>query len=734
MAEQAHDAAIDSSPNVAQNTPDISKLATERAENLKAVLHNRRPLQRLQRQLRDVLHEPVRLGPLALKLMVDLMPIFTWSRNLSLSIVGSDIVAGITVAVLAVPEGISYAKIAGLPPQHGLYSMCVAALVYGIFGPSPRLSVGCVALISLFLHEGLEGTLNPQQCPAWYQMGGENQRLAQSEVCPEAYTNMAILTTLVVGIIMTLARFLGLEVLASFLGHPVISGFISGSSIIIAMGQVRKILGVKATRAGTLHKICQTLWEHIQETQPVTLCLGLSFTIALIVCKKLAHKYKRLTFLGTLAPLVSCIVGILLLWLCAPLREKYKVDFVGDVPKGLMPLSFSAWDFQNFLTVLPVASAVSLVSFVESFAMVQVLAAKHATRVSAGQELFALGMVNLFGSMLSCYPMTGAISRSTVNDSSGARSQFAGVVQGLLTFLVMVFLTPLFYYLPEFVLAAIVIAAVSRMFRYDEALELWRIKKRDFAQWMAAFLGTLFLGPLKGIALAVVLSLLLLLYETARPQITVLWRVPDSTVYRNVKQESQGVFTPNILVLRPGSSMFFMNAAFIQTEILSYVEDLEQANRTEYIVLEMTSVVSVDSTALHAIQRLVEDLRGRGIQLAFAMVGNRLEKIFHKSQFIENVGETWFFTTVHEAVTCCLKDKEFREFKEATRSMDSMERGDIDGGDTEGGDTEGGDTEFGDTEGGDTEFRDTEGGDAEFGDTEGGDTEGGDAEGECIHV
>jgi sulfate transporter 4 len=278
-------------------------------------------------------------------------------------------------------------------------------------------------------------------------------------------------------------------------------------------------------------------------------------------------------------------------------------------------------------------------------------------------------MTNLIGSMLSCYPMTGSISRSAVSDASGALSQFAGIATGMLMLCSLLFMTPLFYYLPKFVLAAIVIAAVSGMFRYDDAAELWKIKKRDFGLWLGAFLGTLFLGALHGIAAAVVLSVVCVMYEAARPQITFLWRIPYTSIYRNIKQESEGVLVKNVLILRPGGSMFFMNAAFIQDTILSYVEDLEDANRTEYVVLEMTSVVSVDSTAIRVLRALVQDLRGRGIKIAFAMVGNRLERTLRQSKLLDEIGSSWFFSTVHEAVTFCLEDK--------------LQRGSVDNRDTE---------------------------------------------------
>merc|ERR1719309_803459 len=207
----------------------------------------------------------------------------------------------------------------------------------------------------------------------------------------------------------------------------------------------------------------------------------------------------------------------------------------------------------------------------ESIAISKNLAAKHGYEIDAGQELLALGMTNFIGAMFSCYPVTGSFSRSAVSNSVGAASQLAGIVTAVVMLCTLLFLTPLFYYLPSFVLAAVVISSVISLVAVDEARRLWRIKKADFVLWAGAFVGTLFLGVLKGIALAVALSLVIVIYETVRPQIMILWRVPGTTIYRNVKQESNGAFIPNVLIARIGSSLYFANASFVKDMLLGYV-------------------------------------------------------------------------------------------------------------------------------------------------------------------
>lgn len=221
--------------------------------------------------------------------------------------------------------------------------------------------------------------------------------------------------------------------------------------------------------------------------------------------------------------------------------------------------------------------------------------------------------------------------------------------------LTLLLLTPLFYYLPKFVLAAIVISSVMSLVAFGEARRLWRVKKQDFLLWIVAFIGTLFLGILLGIGIAVGLSLCIIIYESVRPQITILWRIPGTTIYRNMKQETSGSFVPNVFIARIGSSMYFANASFIKDMLLTYIADLAEANPTEYLVLEMTPVVSIDTAAVHSLQDIVHHFRSHGIQVAFAMVGNRVEKTMRKSKLIEFVGEQWFFPTVNGAVHYCLQ-------------------------------------------------------------------------------
>lgn len=440
------------------------------------------------------------------------------------------------------------------------------------------------------------------------------------------------------------------------LGHPVVSGFTSGAAIIIGLSQAKYLFGYDIPNGHHVYDPIIDLAKGIDQLSWVTLLLGIVWIAYLMGNKKLAQKYrKRLGWLQPLGPLISCAVGILLIFLCKPLRDDLDVAYVGDIPSGIFPLSVSDWKMENVGKVLPTAVSATLIGYMESIAIGKNLAAKNGYELDPGQELLALGMANLAGAAFSCYPVTGSFSRSAVNNQTGAVSQLSGLVTSIIMLLTLLLLTPLFYYLPKFALAAIVINSVIPLVAYQEARRLFNVKQTDFLLWLTAFLGTLFLGVLLGIAIAVGLSLVIVISESVRPQIVVLWRIPGTSIYRNMKQETNGAFVPNIFIVRVGSSLYFANASFVKDTLITHVNDLKHVNPIEYVVLEMTAVVSIDSTAAHVIHDIVMEFSERGIKVAFAMVGKRVEATMDRAKLKSEIGEHWFFHTVDDAVSYCVQ-------------------------------------------------------------------------------
>lgn len=614
------------------------------------------------------------------RLLRNTMPIVSWFPELNMKLIRADIIAGLTVGVMVIPQSMSYANIAGLEYIYGMYSACMPTLIYGFFGQSRQLSVGPVAMVSLLIEAGLRDKIRVENartdsCKAWFvDAGGKEQYAA----CPEEYAEMAFLVSIAVGVMQVVGSVLKAGFLVSFLGHPVTSGFTSGAAILIGLSQVKYWLGFKIKKSQFVYETVGEIAKGIFEgkTKFMPLLLGLLWFGYLWTNKKIAAKYPVIKHMGAMGPLICCTVGIFLVWLVAPLREEYEVGYVGFIPDGLFPVSIGKLHFSNLSDILPTAVSACLIGYMESVAIGKNLAAKHGYEIDAGQEMLALGLSNVVGGCFSCYPVTGSFSRSAVCNATGGKTQLAGIISAIIMFCTLMFLTPLFWYLPKFALASIVINSIIPLVAFSEAKKLYHIKKHDFLLWVVAFIGTLFLGVLLGIALAVLLSLTIVIYESVRPQITILWRIPGTSIYRNVKQESSGAFIPNVFICRIGSSMYFANAAFVKDMLLAYSSDLYEVNKTEYIVLEMTSVISIDSTAVHVIQDVVTDFRSRGIQVAFAMLGNRVDKTMRKAQLKTFIGQQWFFPTVNEAVLYCLRHQHAKR-KKSGKNLSAMHALDV---------------------------------------------------------
>lgn len=600
-----------------------------------------------------------------------IVTVLEWLPQMTCQKLRADLVAGLTVGVMVIPQSMSYGAIAGLPYINGMYSACVPTLIYALFGQSRQLAVGPVAMVSLLVEAGLNGQLGPE-CTV--------EDKPQYETCPEEYVGLACLTAAMVGVMQILASVLKLGFLVTFLGHPVISGFTSGAAIIIALSQLKYVLGYDLPKSQYIYETIYNVIIKIDQTKGMPLLLGCVWLAYLITNKNLALKFKRLKMLGPMGPLISCLVGTVMIWAFPIFTETFHVKYVGEIPSGLFPMSIDSWQLAKIPTVIGTAMSATLIGYMESIAIGKNLAATNGYEIDATQEMLALGIANVVGAAFSCYPVTGSFSRSAVNNSTGALSQFSGVLTAMVMLATLMFLTPLFYYLPKFALAAIVMNSVIPLVAFQEARHLFHVKKQDFLLWVTAFLGTLFLGVLMGILVAVGLSLIIVIYESARPQITILWRIPGTSIYRNMKQESSGTFIQNVFIARIGSSLYFANASFVKEMLLSHVNDLEEVNPTRYIVLEMTPVISVDSTACHVIKDVVNDFRTRGMHVAFAMTGNRVEKTLRKAGLRKFIGDQWFFPTVEEAVQYCVKHQHARrrQSKGSSEGEEKLDQAKID--------------------------------------------------------
>jgi sulfate transporter 4 len=602
--------------------------------------------------------------------------IAVWFPKLTKDQIYSDVIAGLTVGVMLIPQSMSYADIAGLQYIYGMYSGLMPTLVYAFMGTSNQLAVGPVAMVSLLVNAGLDGQLDSlPQCNV--------DGMKQSEACPQEYAKLAIILSLLVGIIQFGAGMLKAGFLVAFLGHPVVSGFTSGAAVIIGLSQMKYVMGFDIPKSQYVNVTLENLFGTIKDTNYITFIFGFIWFTILFSLGKAAKKYpknKILKLVKPLGPLIMCVIGILIMEF-TDLNDKMKdVDtyytredakgahrllaatkahkehfVVGSIPTGFPPWS-ADWATANFGQLVLAAIGISIIGFMESISIAKALASKHQYKLVPGQELLAIGAANIVGSCFSAYPVTGSFSRSAVNDSVGAQTPLSGMVTAAVMALTLTCLTPAFKNLPKFCLAAIVISSVVNLFAWREAMHLWKVKKSDFLLWVTAFLGTLFLGVMIGLGTAIVLSITIVIYEAVFPQIGILWNISGTKYFRNIKQPEQGVFIPGILVLRLGGSLYFANVAYVRDQIFEHLEVFsKKITSVRYIVLDMTPVTTIDSSSIHALEDMLIELAQRDIHLVFANCGNRIARTMEFAGFQEHVGKEWFLPETHLAVKYCIR-------------------------------------------------------------------------------
>ncbi len=560
------------------------------------------------------------------------LPFLEWLLHYRRADLTGDLLAGIIVTIMLVPQSMAYALLAGLPPQVGLYASIFPLIVYGLLGSSRVLAVGPVAIVSLLVATGISPL---------------------AELGSPEYVQLALTLALLVGIVQLLMGMVRLGFLVNFLSHPVLSGFTSAAAIVIGFSQVKHVLGFSVPRTEYFYQRVLYTLNHLGETNLVTLVIGLG-SVALL----LYFKYSLGSLLGRWglkealimpitksAPLVVVLVSTLAVW-ALKLHDQAGVAIVGAVPAGLPPVTMPTLDPSAWQFLLPTALAISFVGFMESISVAKSLASKRRQKVDADQELVALGAANLAATFTGGYPVTGGFSRSVVNFAAGAQTGLASIITALLIALTVIFLTPLFYFLPKAVLAAIILVAVANLFDFRTVKHTWRYSKADFASLVVTFVAVLAIGVEKGILAGVVTAILLFLWRTSRPHIAVVGRVGESEHFRNVlRHEVQTC--PHVLAIRVDQSLYFANTQYLETAILQMVADNP---RVRHLVLIFSAVNFVDASALETLEELNRELRDAGVTLHFAEVKGPVMDRLSAIGFVDEIGQERFFLSTHQAM------------------------------------------------------------------------------------
>ena len=551
--------------------------------------------------------------------MKDYMPILEWLPSYDKRHLPGDLSAGLTVGVMLIPQGMAYAMIAGLPPIYGLYASTLPLIIYALLGTSRQLAVGPVAMVSLLTAAGV-GSL---------ATGGT-----------ETYIALAITLALFVGLIQFLLGAFRLGFLVNFLSHPVISGFTSAAALIIGLSQLKHLLGVEIARSHHVHEIVLEALSKLGEVNWTTFAIGAGGVILILSAKRL-HK-------AIPGPLLAVVFGILLVW--GMNLQDQGVKIVGAVPGGLPSFGIPQVQLATIQDLVPIALAIALVSFMESIAVAKAIQAKHKDyKVVANQELIALGAANIGGAFLQSYPVTGGFSRTAINDQAGAKTGLASVFSAALIVLTLLFLTPLFYFLPKAILASVIMVAVFGLIDVKEAKHLWKADRSDFWMLIITFLATLGLGIEQGIGIGVILSLAIIIFRTSRPHIAELGQVPGTTFYRNVERFDAVLRREDLLIIRLDAQLYFANIDFFKDKVNELMQ-ARPARSLRTIILNAESINAIDSTAMHALSDLIADWRKEGLRVLITGVKGPVRDSLVKGHLIEKIGKDNFYMSVQEAV------------------------------------------------------------------------------------
>lgn len=553
-----------------------------------------------------------------------------WTRGYDRATLSSDLVAAVIVTVMLIPQSLAYAALAGLPPQVGLYASIVPLLMYAIFGSSRVLAVGPVAVVSLMTATAI----------------GD---LAQAGSA--AYGTLAITLAFMSGVMLLLMGMLRLGFLANFLSHPVISGFITASALLIAAGQLKVILGVKV-EGHNFFELVLGLLRQLSHIHTLTATLGLVTVAFLFWARKSMKPLLQRLGLGPkladgvakAAPVAGIAVTALLTWALG--WHEQGVRIVGTVPQGLPPLTLPSWDMSILQQLALPALLISVVGFVESVSVGQTLAAKRRQRILPDRELVALGASNLGAALTGGFPVTGGFARSVVNFDAGAQTPAAGVFTAAGILLAALLLTPALYYVPQAILSATIVVAVLSLVDLRILRSTWVYSRSDFSAVFVTLLVTLAAGVETGLVAGVALSLVLYLYKTSRPHIAEVGLVPDTEHFRNVLRQKV-VVSPQLASLRVDESLYFANARVLEDRINALVAERPQL---KHVVLQCSAINDIDTSALESLEAIDQRLRDAGISLHLSEVKGPVMDKLQVTDFLQHLSGKVYLSH-YQAVT-----------------------------------------------------------------------------------
>jgi SulP family sulfate permease len=553
-----------------------------------------------------------------MKSILQFIPILQWLPNYEKAHLSGDLSAGLTVGIMLIPQGMAYAMLAGLPPVFGLYASLIPQIIYALLGTSRQLSVAPVAMDSLLVAAGLGA-------------------LSLSGI--EEYTSMAIFLALFMGSIQLLLGIVKMGFLVNFLSKPVISGFTSAAALIIGLSQLKHLLGAPIENSNQIHILLRNTVEVLDQINIYAIVLGVT---AILIIKAIKRWIPKVP-----AALVVTILGIAITY--AFNLSEYGLNIVKEVPSGLPKVGLPELSMNRFNDLAPIAVTLALIAFMEAISVAKAIEERKGLQeVRPNQELIAIGMANVVGSIFQSYPVTGGFSRTAVNDQAGASTPLASIISAIIVGLTLLFLTPLFYHLPKTVLAAIIMVAVFGLIDFAYPIRLFRKRKDEFVVLVITFLTTLTIGITEGIILGALISLGLMIYRTSQPHYAILGRIKDSTHYRNIKRFDKEVsIDPEVLFFRFDGQLYFGNKDYFKAELTQAVES--HGSDLKGIVLSVEAINYIDSTAAHMLRQLFSQLEEKGIKVTISGPIGPIRDILKRSEIVDLIGKQSFFDNAHDA-------------------------------------------------------------------------------------
>ena len=545
------------------------------------------------------------------------LPITQWLPGYQKTDATQDSLAALIVTLMLIPQSLAYAMVAGLPPVYGLYASILPLFAYTLLGTSKTLAVGPVAVIALMTAETLSELYPPGSID---------------------YIHGASMLAALSGLVLLIMAIFRLGFLTNFISHPVLSGFMTASGILIIISQTKHLLGI-TTHGDNAVELLINLFQQSTATNFYTAMIGVSSLIALFFSRRyLSALLIKMGIPSRTTALVVKLAPVIVMLLCIAIVSLFQladqgVRVVGKIPSGLPELSLPYFNWNDFYTLLPAAILISLVGFVESASVSQTLAAKRKQKISPNQELIALSGANIVSALSSGFPVTGGLSRSVVNFDAGASTPLAGSLTAVGISVTALYFTPLFESLPQSVLAAIIIVAVSSLIDFKAIINVWKESKFDGLSMSLTVLGVLLVNVEVGIIAGVIASILLHIMRTSHPHIAIVGLLPDSQHFRNIERYKVETCS-TIVTIRIDESLYFVNAQYLEDKIPQYIADYPSA---KHLILMCSGVNNVDLSALDSLKKVISDLRERGITVHLSEVKGPVMDILQHSHFIENL-------------------------------------------------------------------------------------------------